>query len=63
MPLAIESMLQEKLGPATVKQALSAIRQRRDFLVVRQIMPLNSATVVKAPKQVTRRGLTPVLLR
>jgi site-specific recombinase XerD len=33
----IESMLQEKMRPATVKQALSAIRQMCDFLVVRQI--------------------------
>lgn len=32
-----------------------------DFLVVRQILPLNPATSVKAPKQVNRRGLTPVL--
>lgn len=31
----IESMLQEKLRRATVKQALSAIRQLCDFLVVR----------------------------
>ena len=58
----IEFMLQEKLRPPTVKQALSAIRQLCDFLVVRQILPTNPATSVKAPKHVTRRGLTPVLL-
>jgi site-specific recombinase XerC len=55
-------MLQDGLRPATVKQGLSAIRQLCDFLVVRQILPMNPATSVKAPKQVNRRGLTPVLL-
>jgi site-specific recombinase XerD len=58
----IESMLKDGLRAATVKQSLSAIRQLCDFLVVRQILPTNPATSVKAPKQVTRRGLTPVLL-
>ena len=43
-------------------QGLAAIRQLCDFLVVRQVMPMNPATSVKAPKQVTLRGLTPVLL-
>jgi site-specific recombinase XerD len=57
----IEKMLKEGLRPATVKQSLAAIRQLCDFLVVRQILPLNPATSVKAPKQVHRRGLTPVL--
>lgn len=58
----IEQMLKDGLRPATVKQSLAAIRQLCDFLVVRQILPLNPATSVKAPKQVNRRGLTPVLL-
>jgi site-specific recombinase XerD len=58
----IEHMLKEGLRPATVKQSLAAIRQLCDFLVVRQILAMNPATSVKAPKQVHRRGLTPVLL-
>ncbi|MBC7751811.1 MAG: tyrosine-type recombinase/integrase [Candidatus Saccharibacteria bacterium] len=58
----IEQMLKDGLRPATVKQSLSAIRQLCDFLVVRQVLPVNPATSVKAPKQVNRHGLTPVLL-
>lgn len=58
----IEQMSKDGLRPATVKQSLAAIRQLCDFLVVRQILPGNPATSVKAPKQVNRRGLTPVLL-
>ena len=58
----IEQMLKDGLRPATVKQSLAAIRQLCDFLVVRQVLTMNPATSVKAPRQVHRRGLTPVLL-
>jgi site-specific recombinase XerD len=45
----------------TIKQHLAAIRMLFDFLVVGQIIVLNPAHSVRAPKHVVKRGKTPVL--
>lgn len=58
----IEQMLQvDGLAAATVKQALAAISVLCDHLVVRQVLPGNPASAVRAPKIVRRVGSTPVL--
>jgi site-specific recombinase XerD len=45
----------------TVKQHLAAIRVLCDWLVVKQILPLNPAAAVRGPKHVVTTGSTPVL--
>ncbi len=56
----IEAQTQEAAAP-TVKQRLAAIRHLFDWLVVGQIVPANPAASVRGPKQIVRRGKTPVL--
>lgn len=56
----IEQLGQERSIP-TVKQHLSAINRLMDFLVTGQVIPLNPAHSVTAPKYVANRGKTPVL--
>ena len=48
-------------SPATVKQALAAIRMLFDWLVVGQVVPFNPASSVRGPKHVVKTGKTPVL--
>lgn len=43
------------------KQALAAIRKLFDWLVIRQIMPVNPAHPVKGPTHIVKKGKTPVL--
>lgn len=45
----------------TVKQHLSAIRQRFDWLGAGGVLDINPAASVKGPKYVVRKGKTPVL--
>lgn len=56
----VEQLLRERSRP-TVKQHLAAIRMLLDWLVVRQVIPLNPASVVRGPKHSVKIGKTPVL--
>jgi site-specific recombinase XerD len=47
----------------TIKQKLAAIRMLYDFLVIRQLVPLNPTASVRGPKYVVKRGKTPVRSR
>ncbi len=49
--------------PQTVKQALSAIRMLFDWLVIKQIVPLNPASSVRGPRYSVKHGKTPFLSR
>lgn len=53
--------LQRSQSAPTVKQHLAAIRMLFDYLVVRQVIPMNPAASVRGPKYVIKRGKTPVL--
>ena len=46
----------------TIKQHLAAIRMLFDYLILGQILAINPAHAVRAPKYVIRRGKTPVLM-
>ena len=56
----IEELSTTRARP-TVKQHLAAIRMLFDWLVVRQVMPLNPAHAVRGPKYKVTQGKTPVL--
>jgi integrase/recombinase XerD len=43
----------------TIKQKLAAIRMLYDFLVIRQLVPVNPTASVRGPKYVVKRGKTP----
>jgi site-specific recombinase XerC len=45
------------------KHELAAIRMLYDFLVIRQLVPVNPTTSVRGPKYVVKRGKTPVWSR
>jgi site-specific recombinase XerD len=47
----------------TIKQRLAAIRMLYDFLVIRQLVPVNPTASVRGPKYVVKRGKTPVWSR
>jgi site-specific recombinase XerC len=47
----------------TIKQKLAAIRMLYDFLVIRQLVPVNPTASVRGPKYVVKRGKTPVWSR
>jgi site-specific recombinase XerD len=53
--------LQEKHGAAGVKQQLAAVRMMFDWLITRQVLPMNPAAAVRGPKRVVKTGKTPVL--
>lgn len=53
--------LGKRFSRPTVKQHLAAIRMLFDWLVVGQVLPMNPASVVRAPRHVVTRGKTPVL--
>jgi site-specific recombinase XerC len=44
-----------------VKQALAAVRMLFDWMVARQVLPMNPASSVRGPTHVVKRGKTPVL--
>lgn len=54
-------VLSDHYMPATVKQHLAAIRMLLDYLVINQALAMNPARSVKGPKNVVKRGKTPVL--
>src|SRR3954465_5157987 len=63
-PIAVAAYVQElkgRLATPSVKQHLAAIRMLFDWLVTGQVIPLNPASSVKAPKHVVKKGKTPVL--
>src|SRR3954470_11967080 len=63
-PIAVAAYVQEmkgRLATPSVKQHLAAIRMLFDWLVTGQVVPLNPAASVKAPKHVVKKGKTPVL--
>lgn len=57
----IEHLVNEGLSASTAKLRLAAISELCKHLVVRQVMPHNPAAMVKPPRQVKRKGSTPVL--
>ena len=58
----IAAYIEQHPGAAPiVKQHLAAIRMLFDWLVVGQVIPMNPASSVRAPKYVVKRGKTPVL--
>ena len=61
-PLHVAAYIRTHPGSApTVKQHLAAIRMLCDWLVVSQVLPVNSAAAVRGPKHVVTKGATPVL--
>ena len=58
----VESLLPGFAKP-TVKQHLAAIRMLFDWLVVGHVIDVNPAHAVRGPKQVVKKGRTPVLDR
>jgi len=53
--------LTETRAKSTVKQHLAAIRMLMDWLVIGQVLQMNPAAAVRGPKQVIRKGKTPIL--
>ena len=47
----------------TVKQGLAAIRMCFDWLVIKQVVPVNPASSVRGPRYSYKKGKTPVLSR
>src|ERR1700751_3586343 len=47
----------------TIKQKLADTRMLYDFLVIRQLVPVNPTASVRGPKYVVKRGKTPVWSR
>src|SRR5262245_6024702 len=63
-PIAVAAYVQElkgRLATPSVKQHLAAIRMLFDWLVTGQVLPVNPAASVKAPKHIVKKGKTPVL--
>ena len=61
-PLHVAAYIRTHPGSVpTVKQHLAAIRALCDWLVVRQVLPVNPAASVRGPKHVVTKGATPVL--
>jgi site-specific recombinase XerD len=53
--------LQKARSAPTAKLRLAALRHLFDWMVIGQIMPVNSAGAVRGPRHIVRRGKTPVL--
>ena len=61
-PLHVAAYIRTHPGSVpTVKQHLAAIRVLCDWLVVKQVLPVNPAAAVRGPKHVVTKGATPVL--
>src|SRR3954453_5741635 len=63
-PVAIAAYIQElkgRLATPSVKQHLAAIRMLLDWMVSGQVLRVNPAASVKAPKHVVKKGKTHVL--
>ena len=63
-PFHVAAYIEQMPGSKpTIKQKLAAIRMLYDFLVVRQLVPVNPTASVRGPKYVVKRGKTPVWSR
>src|SRR3954451_1409726 len=63
-PIAVAAyvqVLKGRLAVPSVKQHLAAVRMLFDWLVTGQVVPVNPAASVKAPKHVVKKGKTPVV--
>ena len=58
---AYVEQLQHTHAAPSVKQHLAAVRMLFDWLVMGQVVKSNSASVVRGPKHVVKRGKTPIL--
>ena len=56
----VEMMANSHSAP-TAKQRLAAVRMLYDWLVVKQVVPVNPAASVRGPSHSVKRGKTPVL--
>lgn len=56
----IEQMREVWSAP-TLKQNLAGLRMLLDWLVVRQVIPVNPAAAVRGPRHTVKKGKTPVL--
>ena len=54
-------MLTDSHSAPTAKQRLAAVRMLYDWLVVKQVVPVNPAASVRGPSHSVKRGKTPVL--
>lgn len=54
-------MLTDSHSAPTAKQRLAAVRMLFDWLVVKQVVPVNPAASVRGPAHSVKRGKTPVL--
>jgi site-specific recombinase XerD len=63
-PFHVAAYIEQMPGSKpTIKQKLTAIRMLHDFLVIRQLVPVNPTASVRGPKYVLKRGKTPVWSR
>ena len=63
-PFHVAAYIEQMPGSKpTIKQKLAAIRTLYDFLVIRQLVPVNPTASVRGPKYVLKRGKTPVWSR
>jgi integrase/recombinase XerD len=53
--------LGRRLSALSIKQHLACIRMLFDWLVVGQVVPMNSAHSVRGPRHSISKGVTPVL--
>jgi site-specific recombinase XerD len=58
---AYVEQLQKARSAPTARLRLAALRHLFDWLVIGQIMPVNPAAAVRGPRNIVRRGKTPVL--
>jgi site-specific recombinase XerC len=60
-PFHVAAYIEQMPGSKqAIKQKLAAIRMLYDFLVIRQLVPVNPTASVRGPKYVVKRGKTPV---
>jgi site-specific recombinase XerD len=63
-PFQVAAYIEQMPGSKpTIKQKLAAIWMLYDFLVIRQLVPVNPTASVRGPKYVVKRGKTPVWSR
>ena len=61
-PFHVAAYIEQMPGSKpTIKQKLAALRMLYDFLVIRQLVPVNPTASVRGPKYVVKRGKTPGL--
>ena len=58
-PIVVAAYIEQHPAAApTVKQHLAALRMLFDWLVIGQIMPVNTATSVRGPSHLVKKGMT-----